>query len=424
MPITEAAASTQTGRLDLDWARAQFPSLAMKVNGLPATFLDGPGGTQVPRQVIEAISNHLIHANANTGGAFATSRQSDAVIAATRVAMADFLGCSANEIVFGPNMTTLTIMLSRAIGREIKEGDEVVVTSLDHDADVAPWRFLEERGAIVRTVDIHVKDCTLDMDDLARKINPRTRLVAVGYASNAVGTINNVREVVRRAHAVGALAFIDAVHYAPHGFIDVRDLDCDFLACSPYKFFGPHQGVLYGKHEHLQRLRPYKLRAACDTVPDRWELGTLTHECLAGVAAAVDYIAELGRRAGGQGSRRELLRAAYRAIQTHERGLAETLVGGLLKIPGLRLYGISDPARFAERVPTVAVRMEGHPPLELATKLGERGIFTWDGNYYAIAVTERMGVESSGGFLRIGAVHYNTLDEVERVVAELRNIAA
>src|SRR5579872_128489 len=424
MPITEAAASTQTGRLDLDWARAQFPSLATKVNGLPATFLDGPGGTQVPRQVIEAISNHLIHANANTGGAFATSRQSDAMIAATRVAMADFLGCSANEIVFGPNMTTLTIMLSRAIGREIKEGDEVLVTSLDHDADVAPWRFLEERGAVVCTVDIHEKDCTLDMEDLARKINPRTRLVAVGYASNAVGTINNVREVVRRAHAVGALAFIDAVHYAPHGFIDVRDLDCDFLACSPYKFFGPHQGVLYGKHEHLQRLRPYKLRAACDTVPDRWELGTLTHECLAGVAAAVDYIAELGRRAGGQGSRRELLRAAYRAIQTHERGLAETLVGGLLKIPGLRLYGISDPARFAERVPTVAVRMEGHPPLELATKLGERGIFTWDGNYYAIAVTERMGVESSGGFLRIGAVHYNTLDEVERVVAELRNIAA
>jgi cysteine desulfurase family protein (TIGR01976 family) len=423
MPITEAATGTQTGHLDLDWARAQFPSLSVKVNGLPATFLDGPGGTQVPRQVIEAISNHLIHSNANTGGAFVTSRQSDAMIAATRVAMADFLGCAANEIVLGPNMTTLTIMLSRAIGREIKQGDEVVVTSLDHDADVAPWRFLEERGAIVRTVDIHEQDCTLEMDDLARKINPRTRLVAVGYASNAVGTLNNVREVVRRAHAVGALAFIDAVHYAPHGFIDVRDLDCDFLACSPYKFFGPHQGVLYGKHEHLQRLRPYKLRAACDTVPDRWELGTLTHECLAGVTAAVDYIAELGRRAGGQGSRRELLRAAYRAIQAHERGLAETLVGGLLKIPGLRLYGISDPARFAERVPTVAVRMEGHTPLELATKLGERGIFTWDGNYYAIAVTERMGVESSGGFLRIGAVHYNSLDEVERVVTELRTIA-
>src|SRR5579885_3169814 len=297
MPITEAAASTQTGRLDLDWARAQFPSLAMKVNDRPATFLDGPGGTQVPRQVIEAISNHLIHSNANTGGAFATSRQSDAVIAATRVAMADFLGCSANEIVFGPNMTTLTIMLSRAIGREIKEGDEVVVTSLDHDADVASWLFLEERGAVVRTVDFREEDCTLDMDDLARKINLRTRLVAVGYASNAVGTINNVREVVRLAHDVGALAFIDAVHYAPHGPIDVRALDCDFLVSSPYKFFGPHLGALYGKREHLARLLPYKVRPAPDKLPDRWETGTQNHEGLAGVTAAIDYLAELGRRA-------------------------------------------------------------------------------------------------------------------------------
>jgi cysteine desulfurase family protein (TIGR01976 family) len=262
------------------------------------------------------------------------------------------------------------------------------------------------------------------MEDLARKINARTRLVAVGYASNAVGTINNVREVVRLAHKAGALAFIDAVHYAPHGFIDVRELDCDFLACSPYKFFGPHQGVLYGKHEHLQRLRPYKLRAASDTVPDRWELGTLTHECLAGVAAAIDYIAELGHRTGARGSRREKLRSAYSAIQAHERQLVEKLIAGLTKIPRLRLYGISDRKRFAERVPTVAVRIEGHTPLELATKLGERGIFTWDGNYYAIAVTERMGVEASGGFLRIGAVHYNTLEEIERVVEELKRIAS
>ncbi len=424
MPITEAATSTQAGRLDVEWARTQFPSLAMKVNGQPATFLDGPGGTQVPRQVIDAMTNHMIHSNANTGGAFATSRQSDAMIAATRVAMADFLGCAANEIVFGPNMTTLTIMLSRAIGREIKEGDELVVTSLDHDADVAPWRFLEERGAVVRTVDIHEKDCTLDMDDVARKVNSRTRLVAIGYASNAVGTINNVKEVIRLAHKAGALAFIDAVHYAPHGLIDVRELDCDFLACSPYKFFGPHQGVLYGKYEHLQRLRPYQLRAASDAAPDRWELGTLTHECLAGVAAAVDYIAELGHRAGAQGSRREKLRVAYQAIQSHERQLIEKLVVGLTSIPGLRLYGISDPARFAERVPTMAVRIEGHTPLELATKLGERGIFTWDGNYYAIAVTERLGVESSGGFLRIGAVHYNTTEEINRVVEELRKIVS
>ncbi len=409
--------------LDVAWARAQFPSLSLKVNGRPAIFLDGPGGTQVPRQVIDSMTSYLSRSNANTGGAFATSRQTDAMIAATRTAMADFLGCAANEIIFGPNMTTLTIMLSRAIGREIKQGDEVVVTSLDHDANVSPWRFLEERGALVRTVEIHERDCTLDMDDLARKINNRTRLVAVGYASNAVGTINDVREVVRLAHHAGALAFIDAVHYAPHGFIDVRELDCDFLACSPYKFFGPHQGVLYGKHELLQRLRPYKLRPSSDGVPERWELGTLTHECLAGVAAAVDYIAELGRHSGGEGSRRECLRAAYEAIGKHEHELAEKLVTGLIEIPGLRLYGISDRTRFARRVPTVAARIDGRTPLELATNLGERGIFTWDGNYYAIAVTERMGVESTGGFLRIGAVHYNTLEEIEQVVEELRRIA-
>jgi cysteine desulfurase family protein (TIGR01976 family) len=423
MQTTEAIPGKQVRPLDVEWARAQFPSLSLKVNSRPAIFLDGPGGTQVPRQVIEAMSNYLARSNANTGGAFTTSRQTDAMIAGTRAVMADFLGCAANEIVFGPNMTTLTIMLSRAIGREIKQGDEVVVTSLDHDADVSPWRFLEERGAVVRTVDIHEEDCTLDMEDLARKVNPRTRLVAVGYASNAVGTINAVREVVRLSHQSGALAFIDAVHYAPHGFIDVRELDCDFLACSPYKFFGPHQGVLYGKHEHLKRLHPYKLRPASDNVPERWELGTLTHECLAGVAAAVEYIAELGRRAGAEDSRRDSLRAAYEAINRHERVLAEKLVTGLLQIPGLRLYGISDRSRFAQRVPTAAVRIEGHTPLELATKLGERGIFTWDGNYYAIAVTERMGVESSGGFLRIGAVHYNTADEIDRVLEELRNAA-
>jgi len=424
MQLTETITDKQLKALDVEWARAQFPSLATKVNGRPAIFLDGPGGTQVPRSVVEAITNYLVTSNANTGGAYITSRQTDAMIASTRAAVADFLGCAANEVVLGPNMTTLTVMLSRAIGRDIQQGDEVVVTSLDHDANISPWKFLEERGAVVRTVDIHEKDCTLDMDDLARAINGRTRLVAVGYASNAVGTINDVRQVIRLAHEVGALAFIDAVHYAPHGLIDVRELDCDFLACSPYKFFGPHQGVLYGKREHLDSLRPYKLRPASNVSPDRWELGTLTHECLAGVAAAVDYIAELGRRTGAQGSRRDLLRAAYQAIGLHERDLTNALVTGLLQIPRLRLYGISDEARFAQRVPTMAVRIEGRTPLELATKLGERGIFTWDGNYYAIAVTERMGVESSGGFLRIGAVHYNTVEEIECAVEELATAAS
>jgi cysteine desulfurase family protein (TIGR01976 family) len=270
-------------------------------------------------------------------------------------------------------------------------------------------------------VDINQGDCTLNMTDMARKVSGHTRLVAVGYASNAVGTINDVKEVVRLAYLSGAMTYIDAVHYAPHGPIDVRALDCDFLVCSTYKFFGPHMGVLYGKREHLKRLRPYKVRANTDAVPNRWEWGTLNHECIAGITAAVEYLAELGRRVDpGASNRRAALLAAYHAIRQHERGLTERLIGGLREIPGLTLYGISDPNLFGRRCPTVAVRIDGQTPLQLATKLGEHGIFTWDGNYYALNLTERLDVEKSGGFLRIGLVHYNTLEEVERVVSGLR----
>lgn len=406
--------------LDLDWVRAQFPALKQEVNGSPVIFLDGPAGTQVPLGVMEAMRDYLVQSNANSHGAFATSFRTDQTISEARAALADLLGCEAAEIVCGPNMTTLTFALSRALGRELRPGDEVVVTRLDHDANVAPWRALEERGAVIREVDFNVDDCTLDMADLGQQINMRTRVVAVGQASNAVGTINDVAEVVRLAHRVGALAFIDAVHYAPHGFIDVRALDCDFLLCSPYKFFGPHQGVLYGKREHLARLRPYKVRPCSDEVPDRWETGTKCHEALAGVTAAIDYLAELGRRAQpGATTRRAQLAAAYAAIQTYERDLVRHLIAGLVKIPGLAFYGIKDPARFAWRVPTVAVRIAGHTPRELAAYLGERGIFTWDGNYYALSVTERLGVESSGGMLRIGLVHYNTAEEVNRFLEVL-----
>src|SRR5579864_4125782 len=288
----EAAAT----HLDLNWVRAQFPALSLEVDGQPAAFLDGPGGTQVPQRVIDSISEYLRTSNANTCGAYATSRRTDQMIAGARSATADFLSCDSDEIVFGPNMTSLTYAISRAIGRELGPGDEIVLTHLDHDANISPWRALEERGAKIQMVEIHEQDCTLDMDDLARKITPRTKVVAVGYASNAVGTINDVKTVVRLAHEAGAMAFIDAVHYAPHGPIDVRDLDCDFLACSTYKFFGPHMGVLYGKREHLARLQPYKLRANTNAVPQRWEWGTLNHELLAGVIACVDYLAELGRR--------------------------------------------------------------------------------------------------------------------------------
>src|SRR5689334_7186693 len=248
--------------LDLAWIRGQFPALSQLVNGQPAVFFDGPGGTQVPQRVIDAIGDYLIQANANSHGAFATSERTDETIAAAHAAMADFLGCDPDEVVFGPNMTSLTFAISRAIGRELGPGDEVVVTRLDHDANVSPWVALEERGVIIRYADIDVEDCTLDMDDLRRQINERTKLVAIGYASNAVGTINDVAEVTRLAHSVGALAYVDAVHYAPHGPIDVRALDCDFLACSPYKFFAPHMGTLYAKREHLLRLQPYKVRPA------------------------------------------------------------------------------------------------------------------------------------------------------------------
>jgi cysteine desulfurase family protein (TIGR01976 family) len=420
VPTTQSEAGA---KLDVGWARSQFPSLTQKVNGQPAVFLDGPGGTQVPQRVIDAISDYLRHANANTRGAYETSRRTDAMLERARLAMADFLGCDSDEIVFGANMTSLTYQMSRAIGRELGPGNEIVVTQLDHDANVSPWRALEETGATVRFVEIREEDCTLDMNDLARKISGHTRLVAAGYASNAIGTINNVKEVVKLAHHAGAMSYIDAVHYAPHGPIDVRALDCDFLVCSTYKFFGPHMGVLYGKREHLKRLRPYKLRANTDEIPYRWEWGTLNHECIAGIAAAVEYLADLGRKVNaGVKSRREALLAAYDAIQSYEGDLCQRLVRGLLEIPNLKLYGIRDVGRFRERCPTVAVRIAEHTPLELASQLGDRGFFTWDGNYYALNLTERLGVEKDGGFLRIGLVHYNTAEEVDRLLEALREI--
>jgi len=407
---------------DLTWIRAQFPALAQEVNGHPAVFFDGPGGTQVPQRVIDAVADYLIHHNANTHGAFATSRRTDETIDAARAAMADLLGCAADEVVFGPNMTTLTFAISRAFGRDIRPGDEIVLTRLDHDANVAPWKALEEQGAIIRMVDIDTEECTLDMADMARAIGPRTKLVAVGYASNAVGTINDVATITQMAHAVGALVYIDAVHYAPHGPIDVQALDCDFLACSPYKFFAPHMGVLYGKREHLARLRPYKVRPASDDVPDRWETGTKNHEGLAGVTAAIEYLAELGQRIKPATTRRVALVQAMEAIKAYERGLSERLIAGLLAIPGLTFYGISDPARFDMRTPTVAVRLAGRTPRELADALGRRGIFCWDGNYYAINLTERLGVEADGGMLRIGLVHYNTAEEIELLLEALNEL--
>src|SRR5467141_2438557 len=415
-----------TGKpLDSAWVRAQFPSLKLRVNGQPTAFLDGPAGTQVPKQVTDAVQNYFLTANANTCGAFATSRANDAMIASARAAMADLFHCDPDEVVFGQNMTTITFALARAIGRELKAGDEIVVTTLDHDANVAPWRSLEEKGVVVRQVDIREADCTLDLDDLKRKITAKTKLVAVGYASNIVGTINPVAEITKLAHATGALMFIDAVHYAPHGLIDVKALDCDFLACSPYKFFGPHMGTLYGKRQHLERFKPYKVRPTTGTPPECWETGTQVQELIAGIAASVDYIAELGQNCDSTAkSRREALQAAYRATHQYETGLLTRLIEGLQTIPGMRIFGITDAKRFDERCSTLSFRLGDHHPAKIAAFLGDRGIFTWDGNFYALNLSERLGVEKRGGVLRVGLVHYNTAEEAHRLLAALRELAA
>lgn len=411
--------------LDLGWIRDQFPALSQELNGQPVAFFDGPGGTQVPQLVIDAIANYLLTSNANAHGAFATSVRTDELVKVARSAVADFLGCQNDEVVLGVNMTTLTFAMSRAIGRELQPGDEIVVTRLDHDANVMPWSVLAERGATIRVADIHPEDCTLDLVDLAQQINSRTKLVAVGYASNAVGSITDVAAVVKLAHAVGALVFVDAVHYAPHGAIDVSALDCDFLVCSAYKFFGPHVGILYGKREHLARLSPYKVRPALEEVPSRWETGTQNYEGLAGLVATIAYLTELGYSLSPHAAtRRAALVTAMQTTQDYERELFEQFVPALLQIPGLTLYGITDPSRFAWRTPTAAIRLAGHSPGAIAKALGDRGLFTWNGNFYALNLTERLGVESSGGFLRIGLAHYNTATEIHRLLKALDEIAA
>jgi len=409
---------------DVNWVREQFPSLKLQVNGRPAAFLDGPAGTQVVRHVMDAVQEYFLQANANTYGAFLTSRRTNEAISAARAAMADFFNCGSDEVVFSQNMTTITLGLARAIGRELQPGDEILLTILDHDANFTPWKVLEEKGVVIRTVDIRDSDCTLDLSDLKKKLSSKTKLVAVGYASNAVGTINPVAEITKLAHDAGALIYIDAVHYAPHGPIDVKALDCDFLVCSPYKFFGPHMGTLYGKKGHLERFKPYKVRPATDVVPECWETGTQVQELIAGIHAAVDYLAELGRRCDPSAqTRREALLASYRSTVGYERSLVTRLIDGLLAVPGLRFFGITEPKRFEERCSTVSFRLAKGTPTDAATFLGDRGIFTWDGNFYALNLTERLGVEKLGGVLRVGLVHYNTAEEVDRLLAALDEFA-
>jgi cysteine desulfurase family protein (TIGR01976 family) len=446
------SATTQTNHtgdstvpiIDLSSVRTQFPALASAAGGRHAVFFDGPGGTQVPQRVIDAMGRYLARSNANTHGSFRTSRESDAVIAAAHEAMADFLNASsANEIAFGPNMTTLTFQFSRAIGRQLGAGDEILITRLDHDANRAPWLALQERGVIVKEVDFEPEDCTLRLEpssgrqgqpsgqNLAGLLSPRTRVVAVGFASNAVGTVNPIARIAEMAHSVGALLWVDAVHYAPHGPIDVQALGCDFLVCSPYKFFGPHAGVVWGRYELLESLCAYKVRPAGDLPPDKFETGTQSHEAQAGVLAAIEYLAELGERYGadfaglfpGFAGRRLALKQAMTAIRAYERPLFERFVRGLLAIPGLAFYGIADPARFDQRTPTAAFRLAGHSPDEVGRYLADRGVYVWTGNFYALSVTERLGLEDTGGVVRAGLVHYNTAEEVDYCLDCLREMA-
>jgi cysteine desulfurase family protein (TIGR01976 family) len=410
---------------DVEALRRRFPALSIKDGGRPVALFDGPGGTQVPESVITAIGDYYRTSNANHDGPFLTSRRSDASVHEAHQAMADMLGAaSADEIKFGANMTTLTFHVSRSIGATMVPGDEIVVTILDHEGNVGPWKAIAaDRGLVVRTVDIRDADVTLDLSTLDAVLGPRTKLVAVGYASNAVGTINPVAEIVRRAHAVGAWTYLDAVHAAPHLPIDVRAIGTDFLACSTYKFFGPHAGVLYGRADVLDALPAYKLVPAFD----RFETGTGNFEGLAGVTAAVAYLGEVGVAYGGAAagaSRRERVLAGMSAIRAYEMDLYRHLADGLDAIPGLTMYGITDRARFDERTPTAALRLAGVAPRDVAVALGAVGIAVWDGDFYATGLIERLGLAASGGVVRIGLTHYNTAAEVDRLVEALGRIAA
>lgn len=413
--------------------RREFPSLAMTLDGHPAVFFDNPGGTQAPSAVIEAVSEYYKNANANVGGAFATSRRTDKIVADARAAMADFLNAPGPEtIVFGPSMTALTFHLARSLAETIQPGDEVVVTALDHDANIAPWTDLEAAGAVIRTVDVDLADATLPLDSFARALSPRTKLVAVTHASNAIGTVPPVAEITRLAHERGALVFVDAVQYAPHGPIDVQKLDCDFLACSPYKFFGPHAGVLYGKAEHLTRLTPHKVKPSKDAIPYRWELGTLSHESLAGVTAAVGYFQNIGEQFGGPfradyavsgyAGRRLTLKSAMAAIKAYEQTLSKRLITGLQSLSDVTIYGLIDFNRLDERLPTVAFTWPRLTPRETAEYLASRGICVWSGNYYALRLMEAFGLEGSGGAVRVGLAHYNTSEEIDRMIAALHDV--
>jgi cysteine desulfurase family protein (TIGR01976 family) len=416
--------------LNLDVIRQQFPSLNRN-----AIFLDNPGGTQVAKQSIDRITKYLIENNANHGGVFATSIASDEVLDEAHRAMADFYNASsADEIVFGNNMTTITLHISRSISRDWKEGDEIVLTRLDHDANVTPWVLAaQDKGVKVNWVDFDVEDGTLKLDDLQKALERKPKLVAVGYASNSLGTVNPVEKIIKMVHDAGSLVYVDAVQYAVHGAIDVQKLDADFLVSSSYKYFGPHAGILYGKRELLEKLVAYKVRPATNELPGKFETGTQNHEGIAGILGAIEYFEWLGKEFGGEyanelkqqgySGRRLTLKQAMSAIHAYEFELSRAVFSVLEAVPNLHIYGNTDLRRLDERIATFSFRIGDMNPQTVAEKLAAENIYVWNGNYYAINVSERLGVEEKGGMVRVGPVHYNTVDEINRLGEVLKKIA-
>jgi cysteine desulfurase family protein (TIGR01976 family) len=415
--------------LNLTTIRKQFPSLDR-----PAIFFDNPGGTQIARQSAERIQCYFMESNANHEGVFETSRKSDEILNEAHAAMADFLNAARpEEIIFGNNMTTLTLHISRSLTRTLGPGDEIVLTRLDHDANISPWLLVaEDRGCKVTFVDFDVEDCTLKLDEFERALARHPKLVAFGYASNAVGTVNPVRKITDMAHAAGALVYVDAVQYAPHGPIDVQSLGVDFLVCSSYKFFGPHAGALYGRYDLLDGLKAYKVRPATNSLPGKFETGTQNHEGIAGVLGALEYFEWLGKTFGGEQEeglrerytgRRLEYKKAMTAVRAYEFELSRALLETLEQVPSLRIYGLTDPHKLDQRVPTFSFRIGDKQPIEIAKALAAENIYVWDGNYYALEVTTRLGLEDRGGMVRVGAAHYNTVDEVKKLGDVLKKIA-
>ena len=413
---------------DVESVRKQFPAMARKINGYPAAYLDCPGGSQVPMRVIEKVTDYLTWHNSNIHGAFATSIETDTMITDTRKAFADLFGCDWEEVSFGANATTMNFNLSHAIARDLKPGDEILITDIDHEGNRGPWEILEEKGIIIRNVNVDLDKCIIDMDDFASKLNSRTKVAAFNYASNGVGTISDVKKMVSMAHAVGALTMVDAVNYALHGPIDVREIETDFLICSAYKLFGPHIGILYAKKEVMEGLRTIKVKEQENWAPLKFETGTLNHEGIAGAGEAIAFIESVGElyekdfadKIIGLTGRRRSVVAGMLAMEAYEKPLTEYLIDGLEQIPGIKVYG---PPKGHPRTSTVSFTLKNRSPREVAEHLASKGIFVWDGDFFASKLIFVFGLRDSGGLIRIGLAPYNTIQEIDRALAAISELA-